>query len=329
MMNDEREDKAAALAQYANASGQRLQPEPRGHAISRAMPNAMIADDEGPQMVGARAVEVKRDEFVILKKISALAAAAGPDWFYRYPVRSGDGQDWIEGPSIKLANAVASTYMNNDIDIREVDIGDAWVFYARFTDWENGTRLTRAFRQRKGQRSLKTRDSDRQLDIAYQVGQSKAIRNVVINALSVYTDFAFAEARASMVEKIGKDLAGWRSRTIERLKALPVEIHRVERVIGRPVNDWLAPDIARIVAMGKAIVDGMTTVDEAFPPAEAAPQAAVPADVADGVAALEAARKLGEAAKASGHTRKAVPGEYRDGNHEAELAAWFAGFDGA
>jgi hypothetical protein len=37
-------------------------------------------------------------------------------------------------------------------------------------------------------------------------------------------------------------------------------------VVGRTHKDWLATDIARIVAMGKAVSDGMATVDETFPP---------------------------------------------------------------
>ena len=81
------------------------------------------------------------------------------------------GQDWIEGPSIKLANDVARIFGNNVNEIREVDVGDAWVFYARFTDIETGFSYERAYRQRKSQGSMRTRDADRQLDIAYQIGQ--------------------------------------------------------------------------------------------------------------------------------------------------------------
>jgi hypothetical protein len=98
------------------------------------------------------------------------------------------------------------------------------------------------------------------------VGQSKAIRNVICNSLQIYADYAFDHARNSLVEKIGKDLDGWRARTIEGLERMPVELHRVERIIGRPGKEWLAPDVARIVAMMRAVHDGMATIDETFPP---------------------------------------------------------------
>jgi hypothetical protein len=117
---------------------------------------------------------------------------------------------------------------------------------------------------------MRTRDADRSLDIAYSIGQSKAIRNVIVNALGIYCDFAFEEAENSLVEKIGKDLAGWRERTVKGLARLAIAPERVERVIGRSAKDWLAPDVAQVVAMCKSIVDGMANADEVFPPLEAA-----------------------------------------------------------
>ena len=182
--------------------------------------------------------------------------------------------DWIEGPSIKLANDTARIFGNNINEVREIDVGDAWTFYARFTDIETGFSMERAYRQRKGQTSVKSKDADRQLDIAYQIGQSKAIRNCIVNALQIYADFAFEEARNSLVDKIGKKLEDYRARTIEGIAKIPVELIRVERVIGRPAKDWLAPDIARVLAMMRAIADGMASADDSFPslnppPAEA------------------------------------------------------------
>jgi hypothetical protein len=148
--------------------------------------------------------------------------------------------------------------------------------------------MERAYRQRKSQSSLKTKDADRQLDIAYQIGQSKAIRNCIVNSLQIYADYAFEHARNSLVDKIGKDLEGWRKRTLEGLARMPVELNRAERIIGRAGKDWLAPDIARLVAMMRAVADGMATIEDTFPlavekPAEAStkPADATSASVAE------------------------------------------------
>src|SRR5262252_10418908 len=101
MANDiEKHDRRAELDEFANAGAQRNQPVPGGHALVR--PTTGLAE----RVIGAQPVAVYRDENKVLQKLSALAAAAGTDWFYRFPVKNNQtGQsDWIEGPSIKLAN---------------------------------------------------------------------------------------------------------------------------------------------------------------------------------------------------------------------------------
>jgi hypothetical protein len=270
------------LEQFANAGGQPNQPvsggAPRGHALVRSTTG--LAE----RVIGAQPVEVYRDEAKVLQKLTALAAAAGPDWFYRFPVKKKEGGvDYIEGPSIKLANDVARIFGNNVNEIRELDVGDAWVFYARFTDIETGFSMERAYRQRKSQGSLKTKDADRQLDIAYQIGQSKAIRNCIVNALQIYADFAFDQARNSLIEKIGKDLPKWRERTLQGLAKMPVDVARVERVIGRAWREWLAPNLAQVIAMMKSVADGMATIDDVFPPIDSSAPAGTPGEpTADG-----------------------------------------------
>jgi hypothetical protein len=236
-------------------------PPPSGHSLVR--PTTGLSE----RVIGAQPVAVHRDEAKVLQKLKALAAAAGDDWFYRFPVKKKEGGvDYIEGASIKLANDVARIFGNVVVEVRELDVGDAFVFYARLTDIETGFSMERAYRQRKSQTGMRTRDADRALDINYQIGQSKAIRNVIVNGLQLFCDYAFEEARNSLVDKIGKDLAGWRERTVAGLARLPVELARVERVVGRPVKEWLAPNIAQVISMARSIQDGMATLDETFPP---------------------------------------------------------------
>jgi hypothetical protein len=296
-MTDNDIDARQELERYANAGAQPNQP--RGHSLVR--PTASLTP------IGAQPVARYRDEAEVRLKLTELAAMAGDDWFYRFPVKEGrTGQtSWIEGPSIKLANSVARIFGNNVTEVREVDVGDAWTFYARFTDLETGFSMERAYRQRKGQVTIKTKDAQRALDQVYQIGQSKAIRNVIVNSLQIYADYAFEQAQGSLVEKIGKDLPGWRQRTLEAIARIPVEVHRVERVIGRAAKDWLATDIARIVAMGKAIADGMATTEETFPAADEKP-ADKPAPVSTEAEppASGAAAKSGTEAEQQGNGKK-------------------------
>jgi len=240
-----------------------------GGAVPMVRPMAGIE-----RVFGAQPVQVARDDSKVLAKLTTLAAAAGSDWFYRFPVRRkvknerGADEwvtDWIEGPSIKLANNLLRIYGNCDVDTRVVDMGDSWLFYARFIDLESGFSMTRPFQQRKAQVSVNTKDPARAMDIAFQIGVSKAIRNVVVDALDFFADRAFEDARNALVEKVGADLPAWRQRTIDGVAKIPVALNRVERVIGRASKDWLAPDVARVIAMMKSIADGMATVEETFP----------------------------------------------------------------
>src|SRR6266853_2553728 len=166
--------------------------------------------------MGAQHVAVKRKTSAVLAEIRALAAAAGEAWYYRWPVKSKNDDSssstkWIEGPSIKLANDLARVYGNCHVDVRVIENDTSWFFYAMFTDLETGFSMTRPFQQRKNQKSIRGSD-DRQRDIAFQIGASKAIRNIVVNALQTYADYGFEEARNSLIEKIGKNLEGSRER---------------------------------------------------------------------------------------------------------------------
>jgi hypothetical protein len=319
------------------------------------------------RVVGAQKVAVYRNEHRVLEKLKVLAAAAGDNWYYRFPVKNrGAGTtDWIEGPTIKLANDLAREYGNCDIDTRVTDLGDSWLILARFTDFETGFSMTRPFQQRKGQRGMGA-DNARALDINLQIGASKAIRNVIVNALQTFSDFAFEEARNSLIDKIGKNLVGSRARALERLADARVEVARAERAIGRPSKDWTAPDVAKIVAMLRAVDDGMATLDDTFPPLEDRPEAEPPeskreetaapshpaaAPVAENGAdergaavaaddrgspagadeeegAVLTAYELGKESRAKGHARKAIPGEYRDAKRTREALAWEAGWAG-
>jgi len=348
-MTDERN-----LTEFANPAPT-SQP-PRGHSLVR--PTMGIAE----RIVGAQPVALKRDLVDMRRNLKAQAAFAGEDWFYRFPVKQqGGGTSYVEGPSIKLAMNVAREYGNNETQVRVIDVGDAWDIYARFTDIETGFSTERAYHQRKGQTSLKTKDVDRQLDIAYQIGQSKAIRNVIVNALGIYCDYAFNEARNSLVNDIGKDLEGWRSRTIKGLTQKGYPIDRVERAIGRAAKEWLAPDIAQVVAMSRTITDGMATLDETFPPIEvpaaaassptstqsqtagggAQAETASPSEASaaqgtaekpaavDMLGQTEIAYQRGVKAKEEGKRRMDIPREYRDGKHDELAANWLKGFDEA
>jgi hypothetical protein len=240
---------------------------PQAQAVTVSADATRIPAESRP--VGAQQVAVRRDESDVLRKLRILAASAGEDWYYRFPVqrRNADGSrstEWVEGPSIKCAMNVARLYGNCEIDVRVFDAGEHWIYYARFSDIETGFALTRPFSQRKSQKVMRT-DAARSEDIVFQIGASKAIRNVVNNALEFFTTFAAEEAKGAIVDRVGKRIDHYRSRVLERLAEMRIDVRRVERVRGRAYKDWVADDIARTIAELQAIQDGMATADETFP----------------------------------------------------------------
>lgn len=234
-----------------------------------------IVMDERPR--GAVSVAVRRDEREIFQKIKTIATAAGDDFFYSWPTKNKDGtKGEVAGPSVKCANAVARLFGNCSVKVRVFDMGANWIFYAQFYDLETGFVLERPYQQRKGQNVGGGMDKDRATDIVFQIGTSKAARNVVCNALSEFTDFAFAVAREQLVEKVGKNLPKFLEQVKTRLGELKVEIKRVELTRGKPADKWLAGDVAKIIAEIQACNDGMAHPEELWPLVD--PTAAKPGD---------------------------------------------------
>lgn len=248
-------------------------PESKGDLV--ALPQESLAAPAAgavfaEPIVTAQPCRIRRNHADVLQKIKVLAQMAGEDYCYRFPVKNKDGsKKFIEGPTITLANDLAREYMNNMVDVRVVDQGGYYVFYGRFVDFETGFCMTRAFRQRKGQKTINT-DAERAEDIVFQIGQSKAIRNVIVNALQSYADFMFREAKNSLVLQIGSALEQWREKMRRGITEKKYDLKRIEAAVGSAIDKWLAPDIARVLAELKSIADGLTSFDDLYPdPAQA------------------------------------------------------------
>lgn len=139
------------------------------------------------QFVTAIAPTVARDPKKALKGLKDEAGLAGREFFYSWSVNAKiDGKSTksvVEGPTIQLANAAARRWSNVHTTVIVAEEGpDYWVFQATATDLEAGMTIQRLFRQRKGAMGGKY-DVERKLDIAFQIGQSKALRNVLVNLL--------------------------------------------------------------------------------------------------------------------------------------------------
>lgn len=161
----------------------------------------------GRQMSGnkftvAQRVIVKRENSDIAKRMKSEARASGESMYYGW----GSGKDRVVGPSIRLAQAAARCYGNVAIDMGPVvDQEDAWIFTAYFIDLETGFTYGRQFRQSKSWTVFGKMDEHRKSDIRFQIGQSKAIRNVIINCIPDWIiNGAMREAMTGVREKVIK-----------------------------------------------------------------------------------------------------------------------------
>jgi hypothetical protein len=226
-------------------------------------------------VITARRVEVARDEAKILQKLASIAAYAGDEvLLYRWPVknRRTGKTDTVEGPTVKCAYAIQRCYGNSRTDIASLDVGRSWIFKAVFTDFEAGVQTARLFQQHKGVAKIGGDDDARRLDMSFQIGQSKAIRNAIVAHLELpFVNYMMDEAKKNLVGRIGKNVEHYRSRIAARLAEIGVELNRVERQVGRPLGEWLAPDLARVITEIKAVVDGMALASESWP-VEAPPE---------------------------------------------------------
>jgi len=239
--------------------------------------NNVTSVNEGPRtdisihdgVISAQRVAVKRDEAEIMRKIEVLSKVNGPNYYYSWEVNNKEsktGKSLIEGGNIKLAMDLARLYGNNQNDIRVIDNGDSWIFYARFVDLETGYSLTKAFQQRKSQSSLKTKDSGRQLDIAFQIGQSKAQRNVILSALSTFADYALSCSKIALLDRVAKNPRGAKDVIKNDVKELGFDISRIEACIGVTMEKWENNMIAKVWAELQTLKDGVAHVDDVYPP---------------------------------------------------------------
>jgi hypothetical protein len=148
----------------------------------------------------AVAVQRPRNLLTVHKSLEREAALAGESFYYGW----GNGNDKIEGPSIKLAMAAARCYGNSAVDMLPVqDMEDSWIMTAVFVDLETGFTLTRQFRQSKNSKIHGKHDAERKDDMRFQIGQSKAVRNVVVNAVPEFLiDAAITAAKSGVRKKI-------------------------------------------------------------------------------------------------------------------------------
>jgi hypothetical protein len=220
--------------------------------------------------VTAVAVQKPRDIEAVKRRLLQEARLLGEDAYFGW----GSGKNAVEGPSINLAVAAARCWGNCATDLGAVqDLPDCWIFTAYFIDLETGYTRTRQFRQSKEWQIQGKFDEDRKADMRFEIGQSKAERNVVVKALPAWLINAAMEAAKEGVRQELENLSkqhGLPKVTDRLLTALAKCGVREEAVLARfAVAGRQGLTLEHLVILRgdlKAIQGGQERAETLFPP---------------------------------------------------------------
>ncbi len=217
-------------------------------------------------IITAQRVALPRNLPAVMAELKASCAAFGDKFLYGWDVKDNRNNRTtrIEGPSIKLANVMARLYGNCMVNVRVQDSGAQWLFLARFVDLQTGFSMERGYMQRKEQ-NVGMKDQQRALDMVFQIGQSKAIRNVVVNALQELTEYCVEESKKGLGKRVAAAPEEARTWIKETLGTLGVDLKRVEAIYGRTADKWTVPNMARIYQEVISIRDKMVEADDIYP----------------------------------------------------------------
>lgn len=153
----------------------------------------------------------------------------------------------------------------------------------------------------------------------FQIGQSKAMRNAVVAALSWLTDEMIDAAKDGLLQRINKAPDKARAWLLQQIEQLEIPVANVERTITRKWDQWTVPDMARLMSQLSSIKDGFANAADLFPdsPREDQPETSKPAK-ADADAA---APKRQRAAPKPAPTEREAPAEPRQADDQGEGSA--------
>ena len=219
------------------------------------------------QFSTAVAIQRPRRRLEVIKACEEEAVIAGDEFYYSWTVNARDGKKLVEGLSVQAALAAARNWGNCAVPCSVEENMNTYLFTATFVDLETGFTLQRAFRQKKSLNIGKKYD-ERAEDLVFQIGQSKAIRNVILNALpSWLTTKMLAKAKENIIEKINKmGIAVAREKTVAFFAKYGVTTDRIENKLGgKKYAAWDAEDLALLQGAMNTLISGQESADSLFP----------------------------------------------------------------
>lgn len=241
-----------------------------------SIPEVLIR--EGKQLVKTQApfqtaivVQKARDIVTIRSQLMKESDMAGEAFYYSWPVKTkGGGREIVEGPSIQLAVSAARLFGNCVWSADYAEDEERYYLNGHFVDLETGFNVSRPFRQRKAP-EIGDYQEDRKQDIAFQIGVSKAMRNVIVRGgLPPWLiEQAMNRAKHSNVKRFEQLWKNKKTRdevikkALAEFERLGVNGAQIETLMG-PQKSWTPQIMAELYGMVQAIKDGQSTIGEIF-----------------------------------------------------------------
>lgn len=253
------------------------EPE-QNHSLAVIEPSAVAAIARSEVMVQldaahryARSIKRFMQHAISLATVNVATAES---CMYALP-RSGK---MISGPSVRLAEIVASAYGNLHIGARIVDIGDAHVT-AQGVAWDLETNLRITVEiKRKITGKTGQRFNDDMINVTCAAACAIALRNATFSVVPrAYVNQVYDRCKAVAIGK-AETLTGRRDDVLARLAKMGADKDRVLNALHLTgIEDIGMEHLEVLIGMGTAIKQGDKTVDEMFPPVVAeVPGAAQP-----------------------------------------------------
>lgn len=183
------------------------------------------------------------------------------------------GGKTISGPSVRLAEVVASAYGNLHVATRVIDVGERELT-AQAVAWDLQTNLRISIEVRRRITDKNGRKfNDDMVNVTAAAACSIALRNAIFRVIPrALIDQVYDRCRAVAVGD-SKSLSTRRDEVLARLAKLGADKDRVLGALGlQGVEDIGMAELEHLIGMGTALKSGDVQLDEVFPP----PVAAVP-----------------------------------------------------
>lgn len=211
----------------------------------------------------AVSVQKPRELVKIRRAVLEEARMAKDEFFWTWLVKCKDGKKRpIEGGTIALAQSMLVNYTNCAIIPQYEEKNGRWRFETTFIDFEKGITLSRHLLHSIPKAQLGSHDMDRTINMAFQVAQSKNIRDVVFLAIYRWLrQEAIEEAKKASEEDIAENFQEVISKAMNYFALQDIHENEIAAYLGKKKPKFNNKDVAFMRNLATQLKNGEVSPD--------------------------------------------------------------------